>query len=195
MQSTLHPSELTQRILTFKDMPSKEAFDEIFPYLYQELKRLAHKIRAQHKGHDTLNTTAIVHELYEKLASQQHIGWENRLHFTRVAGKAIRHILINNALAKNTEKRGGNRQPIDLEYAEQILPLSEHQCERLLDLHEALSRLEAIDQQQGQIVECRFFSGMTIEETAQALQLSEATVKRHWTLARTWLFQQLKATA
>lgn len=195
MQLQTPNSELTQLILSFNQNDDKESFNQFFPVIYGELKRMAHRIRIQHQGHDTLNTTAIVHELYIKLIDQDRSNWQSKAHFYRLAGKAIRHILVNNALSKKTEKRGGSRSRVLLEEAENMLYLSSELSTELLSLNDALNKLEQIDQKQGQIVECRFFSGMTIEETAMALEISEATVKRQWTMARTWLYTQMKATA
>jgi RNA polymerase sigma factor (TIGR02999 family) len=167
----------------------------LFPLVYDELSRLAHGHRRQWDGDLTLNTTALVHEAYLKLAGQSRIPVGDRAHFLAVAAKAMRHILCNYARDRRRQKRGGGRPHLALdpadEHADTNLDLPAEQAETLADLDEALSRFERIADRQSRVVECRFFGGMSVEETAEALGTSPATVKRDWTMARAWLNREL----
>lgn len=173
-----------------------EALDELFPLVYEELRELARGQRRR-AGGETLNTTALVHEAYLKLVAQRDPEWRDRAHFRAVAATAMRHILINYARAARAAKRGGRRPHLSLERAEAWLASSGEQAladvpELLVVLDEALERLESHSQRQVRIVECRFFAGMTVPETAEALGLSTATVKRGWSMARAWLHREME---
>jgi RNA polymerase sigma factor (TIGR02999 family) len=166
----------------------RAAFDELFPLVYDVLRRIAHrKLSAEREGH-TLSTTDLVHEAYLKLVRFDRIEWQGRAHFLAVAAQAMRNILVDYALKRKTAKRGGGRAEGALSEA---LAVVEAPAAELLALHEAMQRLEAIDPRQSRVVECRFFAGMSIEETAEALGVSPASVKRDWTLARAWLNREL----
>lgn len=166
------------------------AMDELFEAVYGELRRLAHGQRARWRGEETLNTTALIHEAYLKLSSAREPRWEDRGHFFAVASKAMRQILIDRARRSQAEKRGGERRRKSLSSAE--LPAVPPQARaELLSLHEALTRLEEFDERQARVVECRFFGGLGVEETAEAVGVSTATVKRDWRAARAWLYNQL----
>lgn len=170
----------------------REAFDRLFPIVYEELKQVAHR-RLQHErdGH-TLNTTALVHESYLKLIGLNAIQYQGRAHFFAVAAQAMRNILVSYALRRKAERRGGGRARIPLG---DVVLMSERQADSILALHEALDRLAALSERQYRVVECRFFGGLTIEETAGVLRVSEATVKRDWTMARAWLNRELGGDA
>ena len=164
--------------------------DEFFPLVYEELRRIAHReLRHERSGH-TLGTTALVHEAYLKLAHLDRIQWKSRAQFLAVAAQAMRRVLVDYAVARRAQKRGGGFVPQSLDDA---MAIASERSEELLALDEALQRLQSLDEQHARIVECRFFGGMSIEETAEALGVSPATVKRGWTMARAWLNRELSA--
>lgn len=174
----------------------REALDELFPLVYDELSMLAHNQRRSWHGDLTLNTTALVHEAYLKLADQKQLPAESRAHFFSVAAKAMRHILCNYARDKQRQKRGGDAQHVTLGPAHDVAQraeLSDEHTRMLAGLDTALQRLEQIAERQARVVECRFFGGMGIEETAEALGISERTVKRDWSFARAWLRREMQS--
>lgn len=173
----------------------ESAFDELLPLIYDELRGLARRQRGGWQGNETLNTTALLHEAYLKLAGQERHDWENRVHFLHAAARAMRHVLLNYAERRRAEKRGGGQQAVPLS---RVAPLigdpaqtAEHDIEALVALDRALDRLSREDDRCGRIVECRVFGGMTIRETALALDISEATVSRGWAMAQAWLRREL----
>ena len=168
----------------------RAALEELMPLVYDELhKQAARYLRRERAGH-TLQTTALIHEAFLKLVGQREANWESRNHFFAIASQAMRRILIDHARAKHQEKRGGGNVALALDEVE---PVSEGSDERvdLLALDQALNRLARIDQQQVRIVELRYFGGLSIEETAAALNVSRATVVRDWSVAKTWLRREL----
>jgi RNA polymerase sigma factor (TIGR02999 family) len=169
------------------------ALDALFPLVYGELVTLAHRQRLSWHGDLTLNTTAIVHEVYLKLVDRERVPAENRAHFFAVAAKAMRHILANYARDRHRQKRGGGAQHLSRDHEPQIaaLILSDEQTELVSTLEEALQRLELVAERQSKIVECRFFGGMDVEDTATALGVSPRTVKRDWNFARAWLRREM----
>jgi RNA polymerase sigma-70 factor, ECF subfamily len=164
------------------------AVDRLFPILYQELKGIARRQRRGERTELTLNTTALVHEAYVKLLGLDRMTWQNRAHFLAVAAQAMRRVLVDHAVATKAQKRGGRRQRVSLD--ETMLQV-DRPVEQLIAIDDRLRRLEELNPRLVRVVECRFFSGMSIEETAQALSSSAATVKRDWTLARAWLHREL----
>ena len=172
------------------------AFERLFPLVYAELHQVAGIQRRQWDGDDTLNTTALVHEAYLRLVDQTAPRWVNRPHFMAVAATAMRQILIDYAKRKQAAKREGSRNYVPLHELEEVLSggadASEVLPDALIALDSALATLERHNPRQRQIVECRFFGGMTIEDTAEALALSTATVKRDWTMAQAWLYRELQ---
>ncbi len=188
MEDTQH--EIT-RLLQEVSSGNREAVNRLLPLVYDQLHRMAHQQRLRWQGQDTLNTTALVHEAYLRLAKGAELDVQSRLHFLRVAARAMRYILLDHAKAKSRQIRGGDLQRVPFDEA---LAVSEEEAEELIQLDEALSRLEEINERQSQIVECRFFGGMTIEETARVLDLGTATVKRGWTMARAWLYREMRST-
>ena len=162
------------------------AFDHVFARVYDELRRLAHVVRGGRGA--TLDTTGLVHEAYVKLAGADLVSAANRLHFMRIAARAMRQVLINAAERRHAAKRGGGQ--LDLTFEEHLHPGGVDASE-LLALHDALDRLEAMDPRQAQVVECRYFAGMTIQETAEVLAVSVPTVNREWRMARAWLARAL----
>jgi RNA polymerase sigma factor (TIGR02999 family) len=165
------------------------ALDRLFPLVYEELQRVAHgQMHRERAGH-TLDTTALVHEAYVKLVRHPpRVQWKSRIHFLAVAARAMRQILVNHARDRGRSKRGGEVTQISLDDAA-VTP--EGRSEELIALDEALKRLEAIDVRQSRVVELRYFGGLTIEETAQVLDISVVTVKRDWTTARAWLYREV----
>ena len=163
---------------------------QLLPLIYDELHRIAHAQRRRLKPHETLNTTALVHEAYLKLVGSDR-DYQSRLHFLRIAARAMRDIVVDYARRQQAAKRGGRTPGFSLDDAP---PLPEVEAEEVLALHEALERLETFDERQARIVELRYFVGLTIEETAEVLDISLATVKRDWTAARAWLYQQISAS-
>jgi RNA polymerase sigma factor (TIGR02999 family) len=174
------------------------ALSGLFPLIYEELRVLAHRQRQRWHGDLTLNTTALVHEAYLKLVDQKRLAPESRTHFLSVASKAMRHILCNYARDRLRKKRGGDLRRLsltDIETIPEPIVLSAEQAETTLAVDRALRHLEKADKRLSEIVECRFFGSMSIEDTAAALGLSPATVKRRWTLARAWLFREMQNQA
>jgi RNA polymerase sigma factor (TIGR02999 family) len=171
---------------------SGQALDAIIPLVYRELRHIAHRhLRQENPGH-TLNTTALVHEAYLQLVDVRRIEWRDRTHFFAMASRMMRRILINYARRRKRVKRGGGRTPLSLE--DRDFPIDAN-LDELLALDEALTRLEAVDERRCRVVECRFFAGLDINETAEALDVSPGTVKRDWRLARLFLNRQLSAAS
>jgi RNA polymerase sigma factor (TIGR02999 family) len=169
-----------------------EAWDRLLPHVYDELRRIAHaQLRRQRRGH-TLNTTALVHEAYFKLVDQTRVPYAERVHFFGIAARAMRQVLIDHARRHATTKRGGGWQRISLDDAQISI---EERADMLVALDEALTRLSVLNERLGRVVECRFFGGMTEEETAAALGVTDRTVRRDWTKARLWLYSELQGAA
>jgi RNA polymerase sigma factor (TIGR02999 family) len=166
--------------------------EELMPLVYGELKALARANRYRWNGVESLGTTSLVHEAYLRLADRERSAFVNRRQFYALASTAMRTILIDNARWHGRAKRGGGRAPATLE---ETMLVSAERSEELLALDEALDRLEEQEPRLARIVECRCFGGLTVEETAEALAVSTATVKRGWSLARSWLFRALKTAA
>ncbi|MDA2933318.1 sigma-70 family RNA polymerase sigma factor [Acidobacteria bacterium AH-259-D05] len=178
-----HPGEVTQLLMELK-RGNQDVLNQLLPLLYDELRRLArHYMRQERMGH-TLESAALVNEAYLRLVELDKVNWQDRAHFVAVAAGIMRRLLIDHARKRQTAKRGGDREKLPLEEGEL---LSQKQSEELVELDEALTRLEALDRRQSQIVEVRFFGGLTVEETAEVLGISSKTVKRDWAVARAWL--------
>jgi RNA polymerase sigma factor (TIGR02999 family) len=172
-----------------------DAFDRLVPLVYRELHRLAERQRRRWQGDETLNTTALVHEAYLRLAGQAAPPWQDRPHFLAVASRAMRQILLDHAKRSRRSKHGGGQRRVPLQEIEDALhgggdPAAAG-AEALIALENGLRRLEQHDPRQSRIVECRFFGGMTIQDTAEALGVSPATVKRGWAMAQAWLYREL----
>ena len=165
--------------------------EDLFTLVYAELRRIAERqLRGERFGH-TLCTTALVHEAWFELSKLNRIQWQSRAHFLALASQAMRRVLIDYANARKTQKRGGGKplQSID----DDALAVVQEHAEEFILLDEALQRLAEINERHARIVECRFYGGMSVDETAEALEISPATVKRDWTLARAWLNKELGA--
>jgi RNA polymerase sigma-70 factor (ECF subfamily) len=167
----------------------RQSLDSLLPVVYQELRRLAAGYIRHEKPGQTLQPTALVHEAYLRLMKDRPDRWQNKAHFCAIAAHSMRQILIERARARNAQKRWGQKARITLE--EELVQGGERSVD-LLALDEAIERLAALDPEQARIVELRFFGGLTVEETADALDISPATVKRHWTVARAWLARELE---
>ena len=164
------------------------SLDAIVPLLYEELRRLARReLQSEQPGH-TLSTTGLVHEAYLELSRIAGIEWKSRAHFFSVCARVIRNVLVDYAVTRKAQKRGGGAVALPIEAADSV---SVQRPEEWIDLDEALTRLAKIDERHARVVECRFFAGMSVEETAEALGISPATVKREWALARAWLNSEL----
>ena len=170
----------------------REAVDILFPMVYEHLRKLAqNQLRQERKDH-TLNATALVHEAYLKLVDQHEVSWQNRVHFYALAATAMRRILIDYARRRKAGKRGGDQVQITLN--EEIMS-SDTKTDRLIELDEALNRLETVHPRQCKVVELRFFAGLKEDEIAESMNVSVATVKRDWRLARAWLARELEPGA
>lgn len=164
--------------------------DDLFPLVYDELRRIAARAMRGERHDHTLCTTALVNEAWLELSKLTRIQWQNRSHFLAIAAQAMRRVLIDYAVARRRLKRGGGLivEPLETDAAVAAV----HQADDMLALDEALQRLTRMNARHGRIVECRFFGGMSVEETAEALGVSPATVKREWALARAWLNRELQ---
>jgi RNA polymerase sigma factor (TIGR02999 family) len=168
------------------------ALDRLLPVVYSELRNLAHgRMRAESPGLPTLQTTALIHETYVRLVDGARVDWQNRTHFYAVCARVMRRILVDRARARRADKRGGEERPIELGDWQGAVPARDAE---VLALHEALERLAAADARLAEIVELRYFGGLTVEETAEALGLSRGTVVRDWQVARRWLRHELEGT-
>jgi RNA polymerase sigma factor, TIGR02999 family len=174
---------------------NRAALSALFPIVYEELRTIAHRQRRKWTGDETLGTTALVHEAYLKLVEGDRVGAQSRAHFLRVAAMAMRQILCNYARDQRAAKRGGGAPTASLAQIGDVaeFPISADQSTVLSDLDDALKSLEEMDSRLAAVVECRFFGGLTVEDTAEALQTSPATVKRDWSVARAWLFRKMKS--
>lgn len=165
--------------------------DRLFSVLYHELREIARRQRRRWREDYTLNTTALLHEAYVKLADRADVDAGTREHFLALASRAMRHILCNYARDRRALKRGGGAEPLELDEAEAAAPLPEDPSDTLATLDDALRRLEELDPRQSRVVECRFFGGLTVEETAVAMGISPRTVKRDWAMAQAWLHREM----
>jgi len=184
-----HPSQSdVTRLLHAWSGGNRDALDQLVPLMYDELRQLAHHRLRREPASPTLNTTGLVHDAYMKLIDVRRAHFRDRTHFLAMASRVMRRLLIDQARARRAAKRGGGAEAIDVTEA---LWVSEQQADALTELDEALQRLEALDPRQGQIVELRYFGGLTLEETADALGVSLATVKRELRFAHAWLAAEL----
>src|SRR6266851_4501544 len=185
------PQNVTQLLIGW-GQGDKEALDKLVPIVYDELRRQAARyLRHERAGH-TLQTTALIHEAYLRLIDQKNVHWQNRAQFFGIAAQLMRRILVDHARTRKRAKRGGSDIRVPFEDAVAIASAPELD---VVALDEALKRLAEIDEQQSRIVELRFFSGLTVEETAEVLGISTATVKRDWSVARAWLQREIRGQA
>ncbi|MFQ5569206.1 MAG: sigma-70 family RNA polymerase sigma factor [Rhodothermales bacterium] len=183
-------AEVTQLLLAYRQ-GNPQALDQLMPLVYTELHRIAALRMRRERADHTLNATALVHEAYLKLMDQNQISWQNRAHFFAIASRVMRQVLISYARKHNADKRGGGAPNTILDGKEISL---DERAEELVALDEALTRLSSFDERLARVVEYRFFGGLTIEETAEVLEVSTMTVKRDWNKAKAWLYRELHAS-
>ena len=183
------------RLLVEVGAGDRAAFDALVPLIYDELRVLARRQRRRWRGDETLDTTALIHEAYLRLVDQSAPRWTSRPHFLAVASRAMRQVLLDYAKRRHAAKRGSDPAQVSLDDVEEALAahgeLGDAHAEALIAVEEALGRLERHDPLHGRVVECRFYGGLTIEDTGEALGISPATVKRRWALAQAWLYREL----
>jgi len=181
------PHEVTQLLIDWSN-GSQDAAEPLFPLVYEELRRLAHRyMRRERPGH-TLQTTAVVHEAYLRLIDQKHVQWQNRAHFFAIAAQMMRRILITHAQSHSYAKRGGGAFKVPLDEA---AILSQERAGELIALDDALKSLAVFDVRRSQVVELRFFGGLSNEEIAEVLKISPNTVMRDWNVAKAWLYREM----
>ena len=181
--------EITGRLLAWNSGDA-DALEDVINAVYKELRRMADRyLRHEPSGH-SLQPTALVHEAYLRLIDQTQVTWQNRAHFFGVAAQMMRRILVDHARTKHREKRGGNERTFSLE---EVLDIGKGRTADLVSLDEAMDALAAIDERKSRVVEMRFFGGLSVDETAEVLNVSPQTVLRDWKLAKAWLYEQLRS--
>jgi RNA polymerase sigma-70 factor (ECF subfamily) len=186
-RSTPLPHEITRLLIDWSN-GSQDALEDLFPLVYEELRRLAHRYMNRERPGHTLQTTAVVHEAYLRLIDQKHVQWQNRAHFFAIAAQMMRRILITYAQSYGYAKRGGGALKVSLDEA---AILSQARAGELIALDEALQSLAIIDVRRSQVVELRFFGGLNNEEVAEVLKISPNTVMRDWNVAKAWLYREM----
>jgi RNA polymerase sigma-70 factor, ECF subfamily len=187
--TSLSPEKVTQLLTDWRQGDDAAALTQLTPLVYEDLRHLAHRYMRGQRADHTLQTTALVNEAYIRLADQTNPSWQNRAHFFAVAARAMRQILVNYAESYRSQKRGGASIKIELEEAALISP---EQSAQIVDLHEALGNLAALDSRKAKVVELKYFGGLNYDEIAEVLKVSRHTVRRDWEFARTWLYTQLQ---
>jgi RNA polymerase sigma-70 factor (ECF subfamily) len=182
------PSEQITQLLQSWSQGEQGAIDKLVPLVYDELHRLAQRYMADERPSHTLQTTALVNEVYVRLVDSEHATWEGRAHFFGVCAQVMRRILVDWARSRQALKRGGDVRALDLDEA---LAAAKQPGADLVGIDDALKALAAVDPRKGQVVELRFFGGLTVKETAQVLKVSPETVQRDWKLAKSWLRREL----
>lgn len=180
-------ANVTQLLIDWRG-GNNDALNQLMPLVYDELRGLAKRYMRRESASHTLQTNALVNEAYLRLVNQQNVDWQNRAHFFAIAAQVMRHLLVDHARSKQYAKRGGGAVQVTLDEG---LAASDENSVELLALHQALERLEAIDDRKSKIVELRYFGGLSTEETAEVLGVSEITIKREWAKAKAWLFREL----
>jgi RNA polymerase sigma-70 factor, ECF subfamily len=184
------PSEVS-RLLRAWNLGKRSALDEVMPLVYAELRKIAKRELRRQPAGQTLEATALIHEAYLRLVDQSVVRWQSRAHFFGVAAKAMRHILVDHARSRRAAKRGGAAQRVSLEVAVQTV----ERAVDLVALDDALRDLAATDHRKSDVVELKYFGGLTVREIAEVLHVSEETVARDWRLARAWLLRELSKSA
>lgn len=189
-EETTHSSrEITEMLRAWSEAGERQALDALLPLVYDELHRQAHRFLRRERKNHSLQTTALINEAYLKLIEQKNARFESRTHFFAIAANLMRQILVDHARTKHRLKRGGMKSDLPLEEA--LLVAAEEKDFDLVALDEALTRLARLDAQQARVVELKFFADLTLQETADVLGISTATVKRDWTVAKAWLHHEL----
>jgi RNA polymerase sigma-70 factor, ECF subfamily len=183
------PAHDVTRLLVRLTDGDRAALDDLLPLVYGELRRLAASYLRRERADHTLQPTALVHESYLRLVDQTQVRWQNRAHFFGVAAQMMRRILVDHARERVAEKRGGGAERLSLD---ENIAVSGERARELVALDEALARLAEIDPEKSRVVELRFFGGLSVEETAEVLGVSAPTVKRHWRMAKAWLYGQMQ---
>lgn len=181
------PHEVTQLLVAWSNGDSA-ARDALMPLVHDELRRLAHRYMGRERPDHTLQTSALVNEAFIRLIDQKDVHWQNRAHFFGIAAQMMRRILVDYARKRGVAKRGGNPQCVPLD---QVMIVSPERAAEIVALDDALNRLAELDQRKSQIIELRFFGGLSIEETAEVLGVSPGTVMRDWTFAKAWLRREI----
>ena len=181
-------SQSVSQLLQCRSDGDRAALDQLMPLVYDELRRMARRYLGQQPDGHTLQTTDLIHEVYLRLMGQEEKGWENRAHFFGVAAQAMRHILVDYARARHTAKRGGEARAVSLEEAALV---SAERAAEVVALDDALVELARLAPRQGQVVELRYFGGLSVKEVAEVLQVSTDTVTRDWNQAKAWLYRAL----
>ena len=181
------PQEITQLLLSWSK-GDKAALDQLVPLVYPELRRLAQRYMRRENSAHTLQTSALINEAYLRIVDQQEVEWQDRAHFFAVAAQVMRHILIDHARRHRYAKRGAGARHVPLD---ETAIISQERATEFLALDDALTRLAAIDARKSQIVELRFFGGLTVEEIAEVMKLSPITIKREWRSAKAWLHSEI----
>jgi RNA polymerase sigma factor (TIGR02999 family) len=183
-----NPTHEVTSLLSDWNNGQQEALERLMPLVYDELRRIAKRYLRKERDDHTLQTTALVHEAYIRMIDQNHANWQNRAQFFGVAANMMRRILVDHARGHQADKRGGGIAKLSLDEAIEIADQKEVD---LIALDDALNNLAELDEQQSRVVELRFFAGLTVEETAEVMKLSPATIKREWSMAKAWLHREL----
>jgi len=184
---TPSPQEVTQLLVAWSE-GDQAALDKLTPLVYEELHRLAHHYMSQEGPGNTLQTSALVNEAYLRLVDQKQLHWQNRAHFFAICAQLMRCILVDYARKRRSQKRGGDGRKVSLD---EVMIVSDERAADVVALDDALKSLTEIDPRKSQIVELRFFGGLSIEETAEVLKVSPGTIMRDWTLAKAWLRREI----
>src|SRR5437870_6748926 len=186
-EPSVSPHRVTQLLQQWSH-GDDSALAVLTPLVYEELRRLAHHFMERQRPDHTLQTTALVNEAYLRLADQTNPRWQNRAHFFAVAARAMRRILVSYARSQRSQKRGGGAVKVELDEAALVSP---EESQEIIDLHEALERLAALDSRKAQVVELKYFGGLNYDEMAEVLKISSITVRRDWEFAKLWLYTEL----
>src|SRR5213596_3924513 len=188
-EPSVSPHRVTQLLQQWSHGDDR-ALSELTPLVYDELLRLAHHYMEGQRPDHTLQTTALVNEAYLRLADQTNPRWQNRAHFFAVAARAMRQILVSYARTQQAQKRGGGAFKVDLD---EVALVSPEESREIVELHEALEQLSALDSRKAQIVELKYFGGLNYDEIAEVLKISRITVRRDWEFAKVWLYTELRS--
>ena len=194
--TTLSADDLTGLLIEWRER-DRGALDRLTPLVYDEIRRIAHRYMQREREGHTLQTTALVNEAYLRLAGQQQINWQNRAHFFAVTAQVMRHVLVDHARRRQYVKHGGEAQRIVFDEAlatQEAVLMSKPRAVELLALDEALDELAQIDPRKSKVVELRYFGGLSLDETAEVLQVSLMTVRRDWRAAKAWLYQRVMSS-
>ena len=183
------PQKVTQLLADWRN-GNDAALTELTPLIYEDLRGLAHRYMSGQRADHTLQTTALVHEAYLRLADQTNPNWQTRAHFFAVAARAMRHILVDYAKRYRSQKRGGGGVKIELDEAALVSP---EESKEIIDLHEALESLATLDARKAKVVELKYFGGLNYDEIAEVLKISPVTVRRDWEFAKVWLYAELQS--